>query len=62
MKFKIERDPYLRELLTPNFHYLKYRTLRSIAARADLSPEVWQVLIDSDPLSLEETTQLSIFR
>lgn len=62
LKFKIERDPYLRERLTPNFHYLKYRTLRSIATRADLSPEVWQVLIDSDPLSLEETTQLSIFR
>jgi len=36
--------------------------LRSIAARSDLSLEIFKVLIDSDPLSLEETTQLSMFR
>lgn len=62
MKFKIDRDPYLRELVARDYHFLKYRTLRSIAARTDLTLEVWQVLIDSDPLSLEETTQLSMFR
>ncbi len=62
LKFKIERDPYLRQQLGPDFHYLKYRALRSIAARSDLSLEIFKVLIDSDPLSLEETTQLSMFR
>lgn len=62
LKFKIERDPYLRQQLGPDFHYLKFRTLRSIAARPDLSLEIFKVLIDSDPLSLEETTQLSMFR
>ena len=62
MKFKIDRDPYLKELVDKDYHFLKYRTLRSIAARTDLTLEIWQVLIDSDPLSLEETTQLSMFR
>jgi len=62
LKFKCERDPYLRLQLRPNFHFLKFRTLRSIAARTDLSLELFNVLVDSDPLSLEETTQLSMFR
>lgn len=61
LKLKLERDPFLRELLTENIHFLKFRTLRGIAARADLSLEIWKVLIDSDPLSLDETTQLSMF-
>lgn len=62
LKFKSERDPYLRQLLGPRVHLLKFRTLRSIASRADLSLELFKVLVDSDPLSLEETTQLSMFR
>jgi len=61
LKFKLERDPYLRELLENGFHFLKYRTLRSIAQRADLTLELWKMLIDTDPLSLEENTQLSMF-
>jgi hypothetical protein len=61
LKLKLERDPYLRELFSRNIHCLKFRTLRGIAARSDLTLEIWKVLIDSDPLSLEETTQLSMF-
>ena len=61
LKLKLDRDPYLRELLAGNVHFLKFRTLRSIGARTDLSLEIWKVLIDSDPLSLDETTQLSMF-
>lgn len=61
LKFKLERDPYLRELLDNGFHFLKYRTLRSIALRADLTLDLWKLLIDTDPLSLEENTQLSMF-
>jgi hypothetical protein len=62
LKFKIDRDPWLRQQLGPGFHYVKFRTLRSLAARTDLSLEIFKVLIDSDPLSLEESTQLSMFR
>jgi hypothetical protein len=35
--------------------------MRHLAVRADLSRELWTLLIDSDPISLEETTQLSMF-
>lgn len=62
LRFKVERDPFLAETIAENCHFLKFRTLRSIANRADLSLELWQVLIESDPVSLEETTQLSMFR
>lgn len=61
LKYKIERDPYLREIIDNGFHFLKYRTLRSISQRPDISLEIWKMLIDSDPLSLDETTQLSMF-
>lgn len=61
LKFKIERDPFLAEQIAEHCHFLKYRTLRSIASRSDLSLELWNVLIESDPISLEETTQLSMF-
>ncbi len=62
LRFKVERDPFLAESIAENCHFLKFRTLRSIAQRADLSLELWKVLIESDPVSLEETTQLSMFR
>lgn len=62
LKFKIERDPYLRESLTHRWHFLKFRTLRSILTRPDISLDLWNVLIDSDPLSRDETTQLTMFQ
>lgn len=61
LKFKIERDPYLRECITSRWHFLKFRTLRSIFNRQDHSLETWKALIDSDPLSLDDTTQLTMF-
>lgn len=62
LRFKVNRDPLLAELITEQCRFLKFRALRSIASRSDLSLELWQVLIESDPVSLEETTQLSMFR
>ncbi len=62
LKFKIERDPYLRENITPRWHFLKFRSLRGILTRPDISLELWNVLMDSDPLSRDETTQLTMFQ
>lgn len=62
MKYKLERDPYLQQLLEEHAHFLKFRTLRSIASRVDLTLDIWNLLIDTDPISLDETTQLSVFR
>jgi hypothetical protein len=61
IKYKVDRDAFLRERTADNWHFLKFRTMRHLAQRTDLSRELWTLLIDSDPISLEETTQLSMF-
>lgn len=61
LKYKMLRDPQLREATTQGWHFLKFRSLRNLAARTDLTPTVWQMQLDSDPITLEETTQLRIF-
>ena len=61
LQYKLLRDPQLREATAHHWHFLKFRALRSLAARLDLTPEVWQMMLDSDPISLEETTQLRMF-
>ena len=58
---KIDHNPLLTEMTAKDWHFLKFRTMRHLALRADLSRELWALLIDSDPISLEETTQLSMF-
>ena len=61
IKSRIDRNALLQEQTAENWHFLKFRTMRHLAVRADLSREIWALLIDSDPISLEETTQLSMF-
>ena len=61
IKARIDQNPLLQEITAENWHFLKFRTMRHLALRSDLSREIWALLIDSDPISLEETTQLSMF-
>jgi len=61
LKYKLLRDPQLRERVSNDWHFVKYRALRALAARPALSPEVWQLLLDSDPITLEESLQLRMF-
>ena len=61
LKYKLLRDPQMREATTHHWHFLKFRALRNLNARPDLSAEEWQMMLDSDPISLEETTQLRMF-
>lgn len=58
---KLRANPLLEKLLHPHIHLVKYRTLRHLSARQELTPEQWSILLDSDPPSLEETNQLSFF-
>lgn len=58
---RIQRNKLLQEITASNWHFLKFRTMRHLAVRSDLSRELWALLIDSDPISPEETTQLSMF-
>jgi hypothetical protein len=61
LKFKLMHDPRLRELVAHNWHFLKFRALQALSQRNDLTRAIWQMQLDSDPIDLEETTQLRIF-
>jgi hypothetical protein len=61
LKFKLLRDPQLRERTTSNWHFLKLRALNALISRPDLSLINWPMFLDSDPINLEETTQLRMF-
>ena len=61
LRYKLDRDAWLRERTARGWHFMKFRTLRDLALRTDLSLDLWDLLIDSDPISLEEATQLSMF-
>lgn len=61
LRFKLDRDPWLREKVSRQWHFLKFRTLRELARRKDISRDLWDLFIDSDPISLEDATQLSMF-
>lgn len=61
IKWKIDHNDLVSEITARNWHFLKFRTMRHLAVRPDLSRELWALLIDSDPISPEETTQLSMF-
>jgi hypothetical protein len=61
LKYKLIRDPFLHERTMNRWHFLKFRTLAALKARADLTPALWTMLLDSDPISLEESQQLRMF-
>jgi len=61
IKERVDRNPLLQQITAADWHFLKFRTMRHLAVRSDLSRELWALLIDSDPISPEETTQLSMF-
>lgn len=61
MKYKLIRDPFLHERTLNRWHFLKFRTLATLKARPDLTPALWTMLLDSDPISLEESQQLRMF-
>jgi len=61
IQYKLNRNPRLREMTKVNWHFLKFRYLQSLAARAELNAELWMMLLDGDPLSSDKDTQLSIF-
>lgn len=59
LSFKLRRDPRLADLLK-GWHLLKFRHLRHLAERSDLTPEVWESLLDADPPFFEEAEQMRL--
>ncbi|NPV57446.1 MAG: hypothetical protein HPY76_12345 [Anaerolineae bacterium] len=60
LSYKLKEDPLLAKAFE-EWHTLKFRHLRSIAKRDELTLDTWKQLLDADPPSWEEATQFSIF-
>lgn len=56
---KLRRDPRLAEAAR-GWRFLKFRHLRDIARREGLTRDLWDALLDEDPLT-DEATQMPLF-
>ncbi|HUV15352.1 MAG TPA: hypothetical protein VMW28_02165 [Pelolinea sp.] len=55
--FRLRQDPRLSAALEGNWIFLKFRHLRRLAARENLTMELWESLLDGDPIQLEPSEQ-----
>lgn len=60
LMLKLRNNPFLKGAME-EWHILKFRTVRQLATRPDLTPDIWADLLDSDPPSWEESKQLTMF-
>lgn len=61
LSLKLERDPRLHSAVAAGWRIMKFRLLREIAGRPNLTLSLWEDLLDGDPPRWEEATQMSIF-
>lgn len=55
--FRLREDPRLAKSLEGNWHFLKFRHLRRMAARENFTYELWENLLDGDPPLWEPAEQ-----
>jgi hypothetical protein len=61
LNLKLRRDPRLNAAVEAGWHILKFRHLRQLAGMKNLTHGLWDELLDGDPPSWEEATQISMF-
>jgi len=61
LAYKLHRDPHLAQAVASGWHFLKFRYLRQLAERMDLSRKSWEYLLEGDPPTWDEVTQMKIF-
>jgi hypothetical protein len=61
LSYKLQKNPRLAEQAASDWHFLKFRHIRSLASRPGITLEEWKELLDADPLRWEQPQQLSIF-
>jgi len=61
LSLKLARDPRLNSAVEAGWRIMKFRLLREIAGRANLTLSLWEDLLDGDPPRWEEAIQMSIF-
>ena len=57
ISFRLREDPHLAGALANNWHILKFRHLRLLAARENLTLNLWENLLDRDPSLWEAVDQ-----
>jgi len=60
MNFKLRRDPALAEA-SRGWHLLKFRHLRELSSRTDLTAATFNDLLDADPPDWEDARQMKMF-
>jgi hypothetical protein len=62
LSYKLQNDRNLASLVEKGgWRFMKFRHIRALSHKKDLSPEVWLNLINLDPPMWEEAVQLTIF-
>ncbi|MEJ5203346.1 MAG: hypothetical protein WHV66_14055 [Anaerolineales bacterium] len=61
LAYKLQNDLRLTSATKSNWHFLKFRHLRTIAERTNLTLEMWQSLLDQDPPVWQELSQMALF-
>jgi len=61
LNLKLRRDPRLNAAVEAGWHLLKFRHLRQLAGMKNLTHGLWEELLDGDPPSWEEATQIPMF-
>ena len=58
--FRLRSDPRLASLIEGSWHFLKFRYLRWMADRENLTLEIWEELLDGDPPLWNPPTQIQM--
>ena len=61
LAFKLQRDPRLAQAVDSGWRFLKFRQLRRMLDRLDLTPDLWEDLLDQDPPLGEDAVQMKMF-
>ncbi|HDZ23911.1 MAG TPA: hypothetical protein ENH70_05160 [Desulfobacteraceae bacterium] len=59
-KYRMRNDPRLSAAAEDGWHFLKFRYLRRMAARDNLTLSMWEELLDGDPPLWDSPTQIQL--
>jgi hypothetical protein len=60
LAFKLHRDPHLAQFADKGWRFLKFRLLRQLAERPQMTLHLWNELLDTDPPLWEEAVQIAL--
>lgn len=61
LAFKLQRDPRLAEAAAKYWRFIKFRHVRRMFDRKDLTAALWEEMLEQDPPRWEDATQMKIF-